>query len=114
MLDGFKHSDCLHLAREVMLVNARVVGFRHIHIGYGAEDRVLDSATEAYDEIMMNENLEIWGCLAIVQMMFDMLMASLYRKIYTGRAQVTTFVNAAIVRVYENHVINNNAIVGRI
>ena len=106
-LDGWRKSGCAFLAQEVVRVRPRLVVFGHIHVGYGTEERVYDRVGKAHERLFGQRagkgNLAgmAWG------VMWGYLLPRSWRRT-EGR---TTFVNAAVVEGWENHVVKNEAIV---
>lgn len=106
-LDGFKKSGCTFLAQEVIRVRPRLVVYGHIHVGHGVEERVYDRVETAYEQI--SGQWAGWGSL--VGMAWGIMWGRLVPTLWRQPERRTTFVNAAVVEGWENHVVKNQAIV---
>ena len=106
-LDGWKKSGCAFLTQEIVRVRPRLVVYGHIHQGYGTEERVYDRAGRAYERISVQgaKRRSLVGLACHV--MWGYLIPKSWRR-PEGR---TTFVNAAVVEGWENHVLKNEAVV---
>ena len=107
LLDGFKKSGCAFLTQEIMRVRPRLVVFGHIHVGHGIEERVYDRVEKAYEQI--SGQLGGWGSLA--GMVWGVMGGYLIPRSWRQPEKRTTFVNAAVVEGWENHVVKNEAVV---
>lgn len=105
-LDGFKKSGCAFLTKEVVRVRPRLVVYGHIHVGYGTE-RVYDRVGKAYEQV--SGNWAGWGSL--VGMVWGVMWGILVPRWWRRPEKTTTFVNAAVVEGWENHVVKNEAVV---
>lgn len=109
-LDGLKKSGCAFLTQEILRVRPRLVVYGHIHVGYGVEERVYDGVGKAYERI--SGQFGGWGNLVCIAwgVMWGYLIPRSWRK----PERRTTFVNAAVVEGWENHVVKNEAVVLKI
>lgn len=109
-LDGVKHSGCTFLAKEVARVRPRLVVFGHIHVGYGAEERVYDGEGRAYEGILGG-----WGGWSDVgRILGGVLYGRLVPRRWRGKVRKTEFVNAAVVEGGGDYKVKNEAMVFRI
>ena len=89
-----------------MRVRPRLVVYGHIHVGHGIEERVYDRVGKAYERISGQGG---WGSL--VGMAWGVMCGYLIPKTWRESGRRTTFVNAAVVEGWENHVVKKEAIV---
>ena len=106
-LDGFRKSGCSFLTQEVLRVRPRLVVFGHIHVGHGTEERVYDRVGKAYEQI----SVQGAGKGKLVGMVWGVMWGYLIPRSWRRPEERTTFVNAAVVEGYENHVVKNEAVV---
>lgn len=85
----------------------RLVVYGHIHVGHGVEERVYDRVEKAYEQI--SGQWAGWGSL--VGMAWGIMWGRLVPTLWRQPERRTTFVNAAVVEGWENHVVKNQAIV---
>lgn len=109
-LDGFRKSGCAFLAQEVVRVRPRLVVFGHIHVGYGTEERVFDRVVKAHEQV--SGQWAGWGTL--VGMACGVVLGYMVPRSWRRQEGRTTFVNAAVVEGWENHVVKNEAVVVQI
>ncbi|KAL8657203.1 MAG: hypothetical protein Q9226_002143 [Calogaya cf. arnoldii] len=98
-LDGVKKSGCPFLAREVVRSRPRLVVFGHIHVGYGSEERVLDTVGRAHEGIA--GGWAGWGSL--VKMVVAVTCGRIVPQRWRRSRRRTTFVNAAVVEGWEQY-----------
>lgn len=109
-LDGFKKSGCAFLSQEVVRVRPGLVVYGHIHVGHGIEDMVYDRVWTKYEQILGQRGG--WGCL--VGMAWAIIWGYLIPRSWQQPERGTTFVNAAVVEGWENHIVKNEAVVVQI
>ena len=109
-LDGFMKSGCAFLTQEVVRVRPRLVVYGHIHVGHGIEERVYDRVEKAYETISGQST----GWRSIVNMAWGVMWGYVIPRLWRRQESRTTFVNAAVVEGWENHMVKNEAVVLRI
>ncbi len=88
----------------------RLVVFGHIHVGYGTEERVFDRVVKAHEQV--SGQWAGWGTL--VGMACGVVLGYMVPRSWRRQEGRTTFVNAAVVEGWENHVVKNEAVVVQI
>ncbi|KAL8992693.1 MAG: hypothetical protein Q9169_006907 [Polycauliona sp. 2 TL-2023] len=106
-LDGVKKSGCPFLAREVARSRPRLVVFGHIHVGYGSEEKVLDTIGQIHEGI--NGGWAGWASL--VKMAAAVVGGRILPQRLRREIRRTTYINAAVVEGWENYKVKNEAVV---
>lgn len=104
----FHRAGCPYLAQEIRRIRPRLSVFGHIHVGYGREEVIFDSAQEAYEEVMTG--WAGWG--GIVRLVIAVAWARLVRLFRQPSIKdFTTLVNAAVVGGPKNELQNSPIVV---
>ena len=109
-LDGPKKAGCASLAQEVMQARPQLVVCGHIHVGYGKQEVVYDGVEKAFEDIMQHRGS--WG--ALCKMAGKVLLGYSVPTIWRKKEKSTTFVNAAVVEGWKDHVARKKAVVVRL
>lgn len=108
----FHRAGCPYLAKEIGRVRPALVVFGHIHVSYGREDVVLDQVRQLFEDILCD--WAGWEALAWVGFRVYLARARAFfgsRDAMLREANVTAFVNAAVVGGRKNELENQPIIV---